>query len=164
MVTKDHVLDATGQGHENPDAQHFAYVPLPDHYAVHDRAPGTPAPGAVLLLEDGAIAVFRGAPDERTRGSASVGPVYRSDQGRLAVPTGRVLVRFSEGVQAASRRDDLEQAGFEIEETLAYAPQAAWVRCKEGGVADALAYVARLRKLADVENVEPQMLTPSVQR
>jgi hypothetical protein len=137
---------------------------MADHFAVHDRAPGTPAPDAVLVLDDGAIAVFRGEPDATVRRTGRIGPVYRSRQGRMAVPTGRILVRFRDGVPAESRRSELQAAGYEIEETLAYSAEAAWVRPKEDLGADPLSHADALRKLADVENVEPEMLTSRAHR
>jgi hypothetical protein len=116
------------------------------------------------VLEDGAVAVFRGAPDERTRRTARIGPVYRSEKGRLIVPTGRVLLRFREGVSADSRRPDIEAAGYEIEEVPPYAPNAAWVRRKGGDIAGSASARQSLRKLADVENIEPQLLSRNVSR
>lgn len=53
---------------------------------------------------------------------------------------------------------------YELVESLAYAPQAAWLRAPAGDIADALAGLPRLEQLPDVENVEPQMLMESVRR
>jgi hypothetical protein len=164
MGREDHSSGTVRQARGNPDARRPAYVPVADHFAVHDRSPGTPAPGAALLLEDGAVAVFRGAPDDDTRRTARIGPVYRSEKGRLAVPTGRILVRFREGVRADTRRREIEAAGYDIEEVLPYAAQAAWVRRTGGDIAGSLSQVDELRKLSDVENVEPQMLTQRAPR
>lgn len=52
----------------------------------------------------------------------------------------------------------------ELVESLAYVPQAAWLRAPSGDIAAALAGLSRLEQLADVENVEPQMLMESVRR
>lgn len=53
---------------------------------------------------------------------------------------------------------------YELVESLAYAPQAAWLRAPSGDMADALAGLSRLEQLPDIENVEPQMLLESVRR
>jgi len=120
-----------------------------------------------LLLEDGAIAVFRGELDEAgmTVQSGALSAVYGlQPSGLLAVPTGRVFVRFAEGVKAESRRQEINRAGYELIESLSYAPHAAWLRARSGDIADALAGIPRLEQLPDVENVEPQMLMESVPR
>lgn len=142
------------------------YVRLPGYYAVHNRKPGTPAPTALFVLNDGAIAVFRGEPETREdAGAARVSPVYRlHPDGPLAVPTGLVLVRFADGVAAESRQEELARTGFEIAEIMAYAPQAAWVRPASGEIAAALHAIPALSDLADIENVEPQMLLQRVSR
>jgi hypothetical protein len=143
------------------------YVRKAGHYAVHHRPTNTPAPDAVLLLEDGAIAVFRGEPDEAAEASqvGDLSPVYGlQPSGLPAVPTGRVFVRFAEGVQAESRRQEINRTGYELVESLAYAPHAAWLRPRSGDMADALAGISRLEQLPDIENVEPQMLMESVRR
>jgi len=151
----------------NMSASAPLYVRKADHYAVHQRSPDLPARGAVLLLEDGAIAVFQGRPDEANiAGQAGrLGPVYGlQPSGLPAVPTGRVLVRFAAGIKADSRRQEIEQAGYELVESLAYAPQAAWLRAQSDDIAHALAGLSRLEQLPDIENVEPQMLMESVRR
>ena len=143
------------------------YVRKPGYYALHHRSPDTPAPGAVLLLEDGAIAVFRGEPDEAdmTVQNGALSAVYGLQPGGLlAVPTGRVFVRFAEGVKAESRRQEINRAGYELVESVPYAPHAAWLRSRSGDIAAALAGIPKLEQLADVENVEPQMLMESVPR
>jgi hypothetical protein len=91
---------------------------------------------------------------------AEVGPVYRLDSGAVAVPTGRALVRFGEGDRADRHREELEAAGYAVEGVPPYAPQAAWVRAAEGGIAEALAGLDRLAGLRDVEHVEPELVMP----
>jgi len=135
--------------------------------AVHNRPFDTPAPGAMLLLNDGQIAVY---PDEPPSGelehsNLTLTAVYvQPATGGLAVPTGLVFVRFKDTVNAESRRAQIRQAGFEIAEVVAYAPQAAWVQSASGNAAEALARVENLERLPDVENVEPQMLLERAQR
>lgn len=122
---------------------------------------GVLAVEALVQFEDERIALCR--PDVAARGPvdlADVGPVYRQRPGGpVAVPTGRVLVRFAEGESLERHRSDLASAGFEVEQPLAYAPHAAWLRPSTGHVSDALRQLARLDHLEGVENVEPQMLT-----
>jgi hypothetical protein len=143
------------------------YVRQSGYYAVHYRQPDMPAPGAALLLNDGAIAVFQGEPDETQAASmaGTLGPVYGlQPSGPPAVPTGLVFVRFAEGVAAESRRKEIDRAGYEVAESLSYAPGAAWLRARSGRIADALAGIPALEKMLDVENVEPQMLMASARR
>lgn len=93
-------------------------------------------------------------------GNATVAPVYRrTPGGGLAVPTGRVLVRFAAGESADERREDLANAGYVIDEVLRYAPHAAWVRARSGDIADTLTQIGHLLELGRVENVEPQMVS-----
>jgi hypothetical protein len=117
---------------------------------------------------------FAGFPERVRSGMDDAGPVYElsrdaSDSenrpvyvlgsgGRIARPTGLVFVRFKIGVTPDDRARDIEDAGYEIEQTLDYAPEAAWVRAKTGDIADALHGISHLEKISDVENVEPQML------
>jgi hypothetical protein len=89
------------------------YVLKSGHYAVHQRSPDLPTPDAALLLDDGAVAVFQGEPGEATEASQAgdLSPVYGLQPGGVpAVPTGRVFVRFAEGVKAESRRQALVRA------------------------------------------------------
>jgi len=65
---------------------------------------------------------------------------------------------------AETRRKELARAGYEVVQLLVYAPQAAWVRARSGGIAEALTSIPALEALAEVENVEPQMLMKSTQR
>ena len=51
-----------------------------------------------------------------------------------------------------------------IEEVLAYAPEAAWLRPATGGIGAALRGIPALELLPGVEHVEPQMLMQSAQR
>jgi hypothetical protein len=147
------------------------YVRTADHYALLHQRPDEVPDDAVLTLEGGSIAVFRGKPRARrsrkepaTR-PPTVAPVYRlGADGPLAVPTGLVFARFAEGVPVESRREALERAGYEVVEIPSYAPHAAWLRARSGEIADALAATAALEKLPDMEGVEPQMLMHAARR
>ena len=143
-------------------SQQVSYRLLSRYYAVHYSQPQAAASEAILQLNDGAIAVFSGAPHNV---SGTVSPVYTlSPNGSLAVPTGLIFIRFAEGVKVESHQADIKLAGYEIAETLAYAPNAAWLRAQSGQILAALLGIAKLEALADVENVEPQMLMASVGR
>ncbi|HEV3468494.1 MAG TPA: hypothetical protein VG148_04180 [Pyrinomonadaceae bacterium] len=144
-------------GTQKPSA---VYTRLADHYAV--RRGGTAAGEG-----DEEFEVFRAGAGERggeaARGQAR--PVYAlRPGGAQAVPTGRVFIRFGEGVAVGERRREIEQAGYEIAQALDYAPHAAWLRARSGRIADALKGVEALGKIAGVENVEPQMLMPRAYR
>jgi hypothetical protein len=143
------------------------YTLMPGFYAVHDRQPGTPAPEAAYLFNDGTIAVFQGAPDQAEVAAApeKLGPVYALQAGGSpAVPTGLVLIRFSKGITVEERQEEIRQAGYGVAERLSYAPNAAWLRSRSGNIADALSGINALREIPAVENVEPQMLMQSARR
>ena len=138
-----------------------SYARVPGYYAVHQGPGAAQAAGAVMTLREEGIAVYRGEPDAGRGATSSLTPVYQlQPSGPLAVPTGKVFVRFAPGVEAASRRDEIERAGYEIAKTSEYTPHTAWVQSASGSIAWALSNVHALEGLADVENVEPQMLTP----
>ena len=129
----------------------------PDYFAVH-QARKRPAAGSVTTMADSAetrFAVFQGEPGP----GIDAGPVYSSGRdGPLAVPTGRVFVRLAAGVTPDERRADFAAMGFEIEKTMSYAPNAAWLRPTTGGAAMALRALGKLEKVPGVVHVEPQML------
>lgn len=137
------------------------------HYAEHGRHRGAPAANATLLLEGGRIAVFPGdfaRAVASAAGATEIGPVYISSDGVMAVPTGLVFVRFAEGTSAEARRADVERAGFALVQVPGYAPHAAWVRARSGGIAASLDQLAQLRTIAGTESIEPQMLMERVVR
>jgi hypothetical protein len=84
--------------------------------------------------------------------------------GALAVPTGQLFIRFRPGESAQAHRAALEQAGCRIAAVPDHAPEAAWLRARRGGLAEALGCVARLRQLEGVASVEPQLLMARGQR
>jgi hypothetical protein len=130
---------------------------IASHGVDHDPAP-------VLKLESEGISVGRAGAATRALAS-ELGPVYRHvPGGTLAVPTGRVLVRFGEDDLAVDHEADLGRAGFQVEEVLAYAPQAAWVRAKGGGVVDALRGLERLAALTGLQHLEPQLIAEQDKR
>src|SRR5262245_13261745 len=130
-----------------------------DLYSVRQPAQAAAKEAVAVIRGDGgvAFAVYKGTPpDHRTD---DVGPVYSAGpDGPLAVPTGRVFVRLAEGVRPEHRRKQFEAAGFHVDQTLSYAPNAAWLRPSTGGVAQALPALTGLRDVPDVVHVEPQLL------
>ncbi|MCA1618392.1 MAG: hypothetical protein LC795_03580 [Acidobacteria bacterium] len=140
------------------------YVRAEGHYAVHQGEAKQDAADAEMTFAPEGIAVYRGAPREARAGKAhaheaALTPVYRlHPDGPLAVPTGKIFLRFREGVEAATRRKEIERAGYEVIEIPPYSQSGAWVRSASGDVARSLTDLDALEKLADVENVEPQML------
>ncbi len=143
------------------------YRLIADHYAVHGRKSGEPAPDAAYVLGQGTIAVFEGSPVPATAAAApeKLSAVYSlTPGGSPAVPTGLVFIRLAEGLAIAEREEAIKDAGYEVAETLPYAPNAAWLRSRSGGIADALAKLGSLEKILSVESVEPQMLMESVRR
>jgi len=127
-----------------------------------DREPSrSDLPVLTLTDDEGqSIAVYRRGPSlERTRTpSVWTVPVYTLSGTRIAVPTGRVFVRFRDGVPVSAKLDDVKRAGYRVAKTLSYAPNAAWLDGQDGEVASALGNLGRLEALRDMVNVEPQLL------
>ncbi len=85
--------------------------------------------------------------------------VYRSvPGGSLADPTGRIFIRFANGVDVADRESDIEKAGYKIAEKIDYAENAAWLVERSGSIGRSLSGIEKLERIKDVDNVEPQML------
>jgi hypothetical protein len=134
-----------------------SYTRKPGYYAIHYKQPKTVATGAILLLNDGAIAVFPGEPNQSEQGTLT--PIYTiQPNGSLAVPTGLVFIRFAEGVNVESQREIINRAGYVVAQSLPYAPHTAWLRAQSGNIADAIAGISQLQAIPKVENIEPQML------
>lgn len=133
------------------------YEQKPGYFALH----GEPLPTgrAVVVFEPEGIAILRGSPSGPLAPGQLISPVYAPKGGAsLAVPTGQLFIRFTEGDTVEAHRAELEQAGFTIAQLLDYAPQAAWLRARSGSIAEALDGVPRLRTLAGVESIEVQLL------
>ena len=151
------------QSTQTPD---LVYVRATDFYAVRGTSARVEREVPVLTVNtDGgeSIRVYRGVP-EQTRassGSPKVTPVYALPSAEsVVVPTGRVFVRFADAIKAETKVDELKKAGYKIAQTLGYAPNAAWLEATNGDIALALNNLEKLEELADVENVEPQLLAP----
>ncbi|MBD2677336.1 MULTISPECIES: hypothetical protein [Nostoc] len=161
---KDYFSEYPQQIYVGSNRSAVSYTRHPGYYAIRYNQPDKVAPGAILQLNEGAIsttgyayAIFSGEPNQSEKNPLS--PVYTLEpNGSLAVPTGLVFIRFAEGVDVESQHEAINRAGYEIEQSLAYAPQAAWLRPKSGNIADAIAGISRLEAIPNVENVELQML------
>ena len=139
------------------------FEPKPGWYALHGEP--LPASEGVLRFEPEAIAVLPGTPAAPLGAGQSLSPVYaQPGTGALAVPTGQIFIRFRPGESALAQRAALEQAGCRIASVPDHAPEAAWLRARRGGLAEALRCVARLRQLEGVLSVEPQLLMARGQR
>ncbi len=144
-----------------------SYELATDFYAVHRQRVDEHVEGAEQFLDDGKIAIFKLGPDGGTTAArhGKVSAVYTLvSGGSLAVPTGLVFVRFADGIDVNERKEELSKAGYEVTETLAYAPAAAWLKTRSEDIADALNGLAALERLPNVESVEPQMLMESARR
>lgn len=142
------------------------YTSVPDRFAVHRHQGGEKPPGAEYVFDDGKIAIFKGdTPPSAAAGDGNVSAVYTLAQGgSLAVPSGLVFIRLADGLDVNENTEAFADAGYEVAERLAYAPNAAWLQARSGDIADALNGLEELRKLSNVESVEPQMLMESVLR
>jgi len=166
MSSKDSLSRCPKQLQVNNKQANMRYVCKTNYYAVHNCELGQMTRDAVALFNEGRIAVFQGEPNATTIAEhATIGPVYALQPSEtLAVPTGQVLVRFTEGVPATAHTTEIEQAGYRLVESLSYAPHAAWVCARSGEIADALSHLSKLEQLPDVANVEPQMLMERANR
>ncbi|WP_445633193.1 DUF4384 domain-containing protein [Nostoc sp. DSM 114161] len=154
---KDYFSEYPQQIRVGSEGSVVSYTRQPGYYAIHYNQPSTVAPGAILQLNEGAIAVFSGEPNQSEKNTLS--PIYTLEpNGSLAVPTGLVFIRFAEGVDVESQHQAINRAGYEVEQSLTYAPHAAWLRPKSGNIMDAIAGISRLEAIPNVENVELQML------
>ncbi len=138
------------------------FVLCDDLYAIHGRTEDEPAPGAVLVLSRGRVAIYRGRPDRAK--DPAVGPVYSAENAPPSVPTGRAFVRFTAGTDAASRASDLAAAGYVVENVPVSAPHAAWVTHRSGRIAEGLNGLRALARIPGVENVEPELLQELARR
>jgi hypothetical protein len=140
--------------------QSGAFELRPGFYSIRLQSRADSSGSLFVVHDDRKVpfAVYKGRPQRDSRAD-EIGPVYSAGPGGpIAVPTGRVFVRLTEGVRPEQRRDEFAAAGFDLERTLSYAPQAAWLKPMRGGVARALPGLAALEKVPGVVHVEPQML------
>jgi hypothetical protein len=95
----------------------ISYTRKSGYYAIHYNQPSKVPSGAILQLNEGAIAVFPGEPNQSEQGKVS--PIYTvQPNGSLAIPTGLVFIRFAEGVNVESQREVINRAGYEVVLTM----------------------------------------------
>lgn len=146
------------------EGQVVRYHLAPEFYARSSKVRRSPRERVVQKLDD-RFAIFHVPASSGPTAGGDILPVYRAQpSGTFAIPTGRLWVRFAEGIDAAQKREKVDKVGCSLEELPAWTASGAWVRASSGKVADALAAVAVLQKLPGVEHVEPQMLLPSVRK
>jgi hypothetical protein len=128
-----------------------------DFYALYG-CPSKDNHNRVLTsLNDGMIVVLEGLPPKEDVPITC--PIFAVQPSQiLAVPTGKIFIRFDEDILALDYTAEVERLGYEIEESPIYAPHALWLRPKSGVVAEALAHAQDLRQLPHIANVEPQLL------
>jgi len=147
------------------DADAPRYYRADDGFALHGAPPAGAGVDVVATLEPSGIRLCRGRPPAGGVAGRTVTPVYSLERsGPPCAPSGQVFVRFAAGVDARRRVEDLAAAGYRIRSVPGYAPHAAWVEAERGGIPAALAGVAELARLPDVERVEPQLLKPARRR
>ena len=140
------------------------YTLLPGYYACHGWHASALATKPIQTFDEDDIALLAGEPEpaDAAASPTKLSPVYAlvpgGGAGSMAVPTGRVFIRFADGVKAGDHETEIGKAGYKVEQTLDYAPNAAWLRARSSNIADALNGIDALQQIAGVENVEPQML------
>lgn len=153
--------------HASSERPHLLYHQVPEHFAIHGPLPVQLTESVLLRFYDQSIAVCQGMPDQELMQTKSMAitPVYSLEpDGPFAVPTGRIFVRFKEGIKAESQNQALASTGYTITDIPLYAPQTAWVCHQSKDVASALTNLSGLEALSNVVNVEPQMLTKPARR
>ena len=111
------------------------YVLQKDLYAVHGEVPAVCKAAIIASIEDGKIVVCKGNPNELPPSvdHSTLTPVYTlGGNGLLAVPTGLILIRYTDNIVAISRKQAIQSIGYIIDQPLAYAPQAAWLKAANG--------------------------------
>jgi hypothetical protein len=102
---------------------------------------------------------------EHARRPGRPGPVYRSvPGGSVAVPSGRVFVRFASGERALDHAAALARLGYTIAEAPEWSPESAWVAAADASVETALSGIPALSRLPGVEHAEPELLRERVPR
>ena len=89
----------------------------------------------------------------------TITPVYATDpRGPLAVPTGRIFLRFTPDIRVEAHRSGLAERGYTVVTIPSYAPHTAWVQATNDDIATSLLNIEQLNGLPGVVNVEPQLL------
>jgi len=143
------------------------YTLADDYYVVSGAGAGQADLDVEFHIEEGDLTVCRKRHDETSFAAptTAAGPVYRlGEHGPLAIPTGKVFVRFTKQTKLEDRREDIERTGFRVHQILSYAPHAGWVEPKSGEIIDAIRRFEELKHILGVTAVEPQMLMESQRR
>jgi hypothetical protein len=143
------------------------YVLQEGLYAVHGEIPTECKAHVVNSIEEGKVVICKGYPDELPASvdRNTLTPVYAlGANGPLAVPTGLILIRYTDNTVAVSRKQEIKSIGYIIDQQPAYAPQALWLKAANSDIAWALNNASQLEAHTDVVNVEPQMLMQPVRR
>jgi hypothetical protein len=143
------------------------YLRESDFFAVHGPVPPALTGSVLYAFDDPVINVCRGEGSVLSSlpSDLMLTPVYRVEpHGPQGVPSGNVFIRFKSQIPVERRREEIEACGFSIQESLSYAPHAAWLRSQDGNIATALHGIAKLLNVSDIELVEPQMWMPQVRR
>jgi hypothetical protein len=143
------------------------YVLQSDVYAVQGHVPPTCKPAIIATIEEGKTVVCQGNPDDLPSSvdRNTITPVYALEpNGPFAVPTGLILVRFADHIRAVNQKAAFQHIGYILDQELAYAPQALWIKAANADIAFALNHIAMLEMQPDIENIEAQMLMASIQR
>jgi hypothetical protein len=135
------------------------YQRVDTHFAVHGHESKSDVKPIVEFGPE-RIAIY---PMDRFRdvgGGSETTPVYSLiKNGTVAVPTGKVFVRLAQNLKFEDSAESFRRAGYEIDQTLSYAPNAGWLRPTSASVASSLAGLSKLSAMPGVDNVEPQMLS-----
>lgn len=131
-------------------------------FAARTGAPGLEGARVLWSLRSEGLSVYAGAPPVSVAAEAACRPVYAlSDDEPPAIPTGRVFVQATEGIDLAGVVAPL---GFAVESVPPYAPHAAWLTASDGSIATSLANLSALMAADGIASVEPQMLRPAADR
>lgn len=142
------------------------YLKHPEFIAVHNVALSPETAGVERILGD-SIAICRGIPRSLANHPTplTITPVYQvTPRGPLAVPTGRIFIRCSPHIRLEERRNDLAALGYELIETLSYAPHTGWVHSATGDMASSLKNFHQLKTIPGIVHAEPQLLMPRKSR
>ena len=143
------------------DAGAHRYEKSCEYFAIFGNQIVDCGANVLCMLESPTVTIYEGMLDslllEKIEGAICA--VYQVDgTGPPVVPTGAVLVRLADGERIDEFRDELAAVGYELESALSYAPQAGWVRPKNGKIADSLRDLESLKKLPRVVHCELQMV------
>ena len=98
-------------------------------------------------------------PPAEQSAALTITPVYATDpSGPLAVPTGRIFIRFTPDIRVEVHRRSLAERGYTVVTIPSYAPHTAWVQAINGDIATSLLNIEKLNGLPGIVNVESQLL------